>query len=54
MEYHGNELNRNVSNEVELGMEMPMIKPQIFQVLQKQKEKDFNVCSNDKFHHGNT
>jgi hypothetical protein len=38
MEYHRDELNSNVSNEVELGMEMPTIKPRILQVSQKQKE----------------
>jgi hypothetical protein len=38
MEYHGNKLNSNVSNEVELGMEIPMIKRRILQVSQKQKE----------------
>jgi hypothetical protein len=43
MEYHGNELNINIGNEVEPGMEihwmlMLTIKPQIFQVSQKQKE----------------
>jgi hypothetical protein len=38
MEYHGNELNSNVGNKVELGMEIPTIKPWILQVSQKQKE----------------
>jgi hypothetical protein len=38
MEYHENELNSNISNEVEPGMEIPTIKPQILQVSHKQKE----------------
>jgi hypothetical protein len=43
MEYHGNELNSNIGNEVEPGMEihwmlMPTIKPRILQVSQKQNE----------------
>jgi hypothetical protein len=38
MGYQGNELNSNISNEVEPGMEIPMIKPRILQVSQKQKE----------------
>jgi hypothetical protein len=38
MEYHGNELNSNIGNEVEPGMEIPTIKPRILQVLQKQEE----------------
>jgi hypothetical protein len=48
MEYHGNDLNNNVGNEVELGMDIPTIKPQILQVSQKQKEYDIDVCGNDK------
>jgi hypothetical protein len=43
MGYHGNKLNSNIGNEVEPGVEiywmlMPMIKAQILQVWQKQKE----------------
>jgi hypothetical protein len=38
MEYHGNELNSNVGNEVEPGIEIQTIKPRILQVSQKQKE----------------
>jgi hypothetical protein len=53
MEYHGNELNSNIGNEVEPGMEIPTIKPRILQVSQKQKEWDIDVYSNDKFLCGN-
>jgi hypothetical protein len=43
MEYHGNELNSNIGNEIEPGMKihwmlMLTVKPQIVQVSQKQKE----------------
>jgi hypothetical protein len=34
----------NVGNEIELGMVIPMIKSQILQVSQKQREYDIDVC----------
>jgi hypothetical protein len=41
-------VNGNVDNEIELGMKIPMIKPRILQVSQKQKEYGINVCGNNK------
>jgi hypothetical protein len=31
-------VNDNIGNEIELGVEIPMIKPRVLQVSQKQKE----------------
>jgi hypothetical protein len=48
-------VNDNVGNEIELGMEIPMVKPRILQVSQKQKEWDIDVCgSTIKVLHVNT
>jgi hypothetical protein len=41
-------VNENVVNEIELGIEIPMIKSRILQVSQKQKEYDIDICDNDK------
>jgi hypothetical protein len=37
-------VNGNVGNEIELGMEILMIKCRILQVSQKQRDYDIDVC----------
>jgi hypothetical protein len=37
-------VNGNIGNEIELGMEIPMIRSWILQVAQKQREYDIDVC----------
>jgi hypothetical protein len=37
-------VNGNIGNEIQLGMEIPMIKSLILQVSQKQMEYDINIC----------
>jgi hypothetical protein len=42
------QVNGNIDNEIELGMKILMIKSQMFQVSQKQKEYDINIYGSTK------